>query len=251
MVSAELSASEEEEMRVSMVRSYGNSARAVERRYGLFMHIAVLMFALMTVANPAWAPAWAEAAKPIKLVVLGDSLSAGLGLPAQQAFPTKLQKALQDKGIEVDMTNAGVSGDTSSGGRDRLDWSVPDGTDGVIIELGANDALRGIDPDLTRAALTEIVQRLKARKIAVMLCGMLAPPNYGADYAARFNSIYPDLAKKFGAPLYPFFLDGVAADAKLNQADGIHPTAAGVDIIVRNILPTVEAFIGTIAEQRR
>jgi acyl-CoA thioesterase I len=242
MVSAELSASEEEEMRVSMVRSYGNSARAVERRYGLFMHIAVLMFALMTVANPAWAPAWAEAAKPIKLVVLGDSLSAGLGLPAQQAFPTKLQKALQDKGIAVD---------TSSGGRDRLDWSVPDGTDGVIIELGANDALRGIDPDLTRAALTEIVQRLKARKIAVMLCGMLAPPNYGADYAARFNSIYPDLAKKFGVPLYPFFLDGVAADAKLNQADGIHPTAAGVDIIVRNILPTVEAFIGTIAEQRR
>src|SRR3954468_9732535 len=247
MVSAELSASEEEEMRVSMVRSYGNSARAVERRYGLFMHIAVLMFALMTVANPAWA----EAARPIKLVVLGDSLSAGLGLPAQQAFPTKLQKALQDKGIDVDMTSAGVSGDTSSGGRDRRDWSVRDGTDGVIIELGANDALRGIDPDLTRAALTEIVQRLKARKIAVMLCGMLAPPNYGADYAARFNSIYPDLAKKFGVPLYPFFLDGVAADAKLNQADGIHPTAAGVDIIVKNILPTVEAFLGTIAEQRR
>jgi acyl-CoA thioesterase-1 len=251
MVSAELSASEEEEMRVSMVRSYGNSARAVERRYGLFMHIAVLMLALMTVANPVWAPAWAEAAKPVKLVVLGDSLSAGLGLPAQEAFPSKLQKALQDKGIEVDMTNAGVSGDTSSGGRDRLDWSVPDGTDGVIIELGANDALRGIDPDLTRAALTEIVQRLKARKIAVMLCGMLAPPNYGADYAARFNSIYSDLAKTFDVPLYPFFLDGVAADAKLNQADGIHPTAAGVDIIVRNILPTVEAFLGTIAEQRR
>jgi acyl-CoA thioesterase I len=247
MVSAELSASEEEEMRVSMVRSYGNSARAVERRYGLFMHIAVLMFALMTVANPAWA----EAAKPIKLVVLGDSLSAGLGLPAQEAFPAKLKKSLQDKGIVIDMTNAGVSGDTSSGGRDRLDWSVSDGTDGVIIELGANDALRGIDPDLTRAALTEIVQRLKARKIAVMLCGMLAPPNYGADYAARFNSIYPDLAKKFGVPLYPFFLDGVAADAKLNQADGIHPTAPGVDIIVRNILPTVEAFLGTIAEQRR
>lgn len=247
MVSAELSASEEEEMRVSMVRSYGNSARAVERRYGLFMHIAVLMFALMTVANAAWA----EAAKPIKLVVLGDSLSAGLGLPAQEAFPTKLQKALEDKGIEVGMTNAGVSGDTSSGGRDRLDWSVPDGTDGVIIELGANDALRGIDPDLTRTALTEIVQRLKARKIAVMLCGMLAPPNYGADYAARFNSIYPDLAKKFDVPLYPFFLDGVAADAKLNQADGIHPTAAGVDIVVKNILPTVEAFLGTIAEQRR
>jgi len=211
------------------------------------MHIAVLMLALMTVVNPAWA----EATKPVKLVVLGDSLSAGLGLQAQEAFPTKLQKALQAKGIAVDMTNAGVSGDTSSGGRDRLDWSVPDGTDGVIIELGANDALRGIDPDLTRTALTDIVARLKARKIAVMLCGMLAPPNYGAEYAARFNSIYPDLAKKFDVRLYPFFLDGVAADAKLNQADGIHPTAAGVDIIVGNIMPTVEAFLGTISEQRR
>jgi acyl-CoA thioesterase-1 len=211
------------------------------------MHIAVLMLALMTVANPAWA----EATKPIKLVVLGDSLSAGLGLPAQDAFPAKLQKALQAKGIAVDMINAGVSGDTSSGGRDRLDWSVADGTEGVIVELGANDAMRGIDPDLTRAALTDIVGRLKARKIAVMLCGMLAPPNFGADYGARFNSIYPDLAKQFDLPLYPFFLDGVAADAKLNQADGIHPTAEGVDIVVNNMLPTVEAFLRTIGEQRR
>jgi acyl-CoA thioesterase-1 len=247
MVSGVVPASEEDSMRVSMVRSYGNSARAVERRYGFFMHIAVLMIALMTVANPAWA----GATKPIKLVVLGDSLSAGLGLPAQDAFPAKLQKALQAKGIAVDMTNAGVSGDTSSGGRDRLDWSVPDGTEGVILELGANDAMRGIDPDLTRAALTDIVGRLKARKIAVMLCGMLAPPNFGADYGARFNSIYPDLAKQFDVPLYPFFLDGVAADAKLNQADGIHPTAEGVDIVVNNMLPTVEAFLRTIGEQRR
>lgn len=211
------------------------------------MHIAVLMLALMTLARPAWA----ETTKPVKLVVLGDSLSAGLGLPAEETFPAKLQKALQAKGIEVEMTNAGVSGDTSSGGRDRLDWSVPDGTDGVIVELGANDAMRGIDPDLTRAALTDIVQRLKARKIAVMLCGMLAPPNFGADYGARFNSIYPDLAKQFDVPLYPFFLDGVAADARLNQADGIHPTAEGVDIVVGKMLPTVEAFIGTINEHPR
>ncbi|MFB6446035.1 arylesterase [Bradyrhizobium tunisiense] len=213
------------------------------------MHIAVLMLALMTIATSASAQAQ-PAAKPIKLVVLGDSLSAGLGLPAQEAFPQKLQKALNAKGIAVDMTNAGVSGDTTSGGRDRLDWSVPEGTEGVIVELGANDALRGIDPDLTRAALTDIIQRLKARKIAVMLCGMLAPPNYGADYAARFNSIYPELAQKFDVPLYPFFLDAVAADAKLNQPDGIHPTAEGVDIIVGRIMPTVEAFIGTIAGQR-
>ena len=211
------------------------------------MHIAVLLIALMTVlAAPA-----ARAQGPVKLVVLGDSLSAGLGLPAQDAFPAKLKKALQDKGVAVEMTNAGVSGDTSSGGRDRLDWSVPDGTQGVIVELGANDALRGLDPDVTRAALTDIVAKLKARGIAVMLCGMLAPPNYGADYAARFNPIYPELAKKFDVPLYPFFLDGVAADAKLNQADGIHPTAAGVDIIVGKMMPTVEAFLGTIGEQPR
>jgi acyl-CoA thioesterase I len=214
------------------------------------MHIAVLMFALMTVLAAPAARAQGPA-KPLKLVVLGDSLSAGLGLPAQDAFPAKLKKALQDKGIAVDMTNAGVSGDTSSGGRDRLDWSVPEGTQGVIVELGANDALRGLDPDVTRAALSDIVAKLKARGIAVMLCGMLAPPNYGSDYAARFNPIYPDLAKKFDVPLYPFFLDGVAADAKLNQADGIHPTAAGVDIIVGKMLPTVEAFLGAINEQGR
>ena len=211
------------------------------------MHIAVLGLAFMTMANPAWA----NAPKPVKLVVLGDSLSAGYGLGAQDAFPQKLQKALQSKGIAIDVINAGVSGDTVSGGRDRLDWSVPEGTDAVIVELGANDALRGIDPAVTRAALADIIQRLRARKIAVMLCGMLAPPNYGADYDARFNSIYPDVAKQFDVPLYPFFLEGVAADAKLNQGDGIHPTAAGVDVIVANIMPAVEAFIGTITEQRR
>jgi acyl-CoA thioesterase I len=184
--------------------------------------------------------------KPIKMVVLGDSLSAGLGLPAAAAFPARLQKALKDKGINVDMINAGVSGDTSSGGRDRLDWSIPEGTEAVIVELGANDALRGIDPKITRAALTDIVSRLKGRGIAVMLCGMLAPPNYGSDYADRFNGIYPDLAKAFDVPLYPFFLTGVAGDAKLNQADGIHPTVAGVDIIVGNMLPAVETFLRPI-----
>jgi len=186
---------------------------------------------------------------PIKVVVLGDSLTAGHGLPGADAFPAKLQKALKTKGIEVDMINAGVSGDTSSGGRDRLDWSVPEGTQAVIVELGANDALRGTDPSVTRAALTDILARLKARGIAVLLCGMLAPPNYGSDYAARFNAIYPDLAKSSDVTLYPFFLDGVATDAKLNQADGMHPTAEGVDVIVQKILPTVEAFLGAISRQ--
>ena len=202
-------------------------------------------------AGPVWAQAPAASpAKPIKMAVLGDSLSAGLGLPGQAAFPARLQKALGDKGITVDMINAGVSGDTASGGRDRLDWSIPEGTEVVIVELGANDALRGTDPAVTRAALTDILKRLKERKIAVLLCGMVAPPNYGSDYAAKFNSIYPELSKSFDVTLYPFFLDGVAADAKLNQADGIHPTAEGVDIIVKNILPVVEAVLGTISGQR-
>jgi acyl-CoA thioesterase-1 len=204
----------------------------------------------MSMAEPAFAQTASPGAKPIKMVVLGDSLSAGLGLPGSGAFPVRLQKALKAKGIDVDMINAGVSGDTASGGRDRLDWSVPDGTEAVILELGANDALRGIDPKVTRAALDGILTRLKARKIAVLLCGMVAPPNYGADYSARFNAIYPDLAKAFQVPLYPFFLEGVATEARLNQADGLHPTAEGIDLIVKNILPAVEAFLGTILRQR-
>jgi acyl-CoA thioesterase-1 len=215
----------------------------------MFVHMLVLGLGLMA-GEAAFAQSPAAAAKPVKMVVLGDSLSAGLGLSASAAFPARLQKALKTKGITVDMINAGVSGDTSSGGRDRLDWSVPEGTAAVIVELGANDALRGTDPTVTRGALTDIVTRLKARGIAVLLCGMVAPPNYGSDYSARFNAIYPDLAKSFGVPLYPFFLEGVAADAGLNQADGLHPTAEGVDVIVRNILPAVEAFLGTISGQR-
>jgi len=215
----------------------------------MFVHMLVLGLVLMAGTAFAQSPA-AAMTKPIKLVILGDSLSAGLGLSASSAFPERLQKSLEVKGITVDMINAGVSGDTSSGGRDRLDWSVPEGTQAVIVELGANDALRGTDPAVTRAALSDILTRLKARKIAVLLCGMVAPPNYGSDYSARFNAIYPDLAKSFGVPLYPFFLEGVAADARLNQADGLHPTAEGVDVIVKNILPSVEAFLGAISGQR-
>jgi acyl-CoA thioesterase-1 len=232
-----------------MARSYGTFAVVVERSLSLVAHFLVLMLAL-TASEMALAPAvMATEARPVKLVVLGDSLSAGLGLSGSDAFPAKLQKALRDKGMAVDISNAGVSGDSASGGRDRLDWSVPEGTRGVIVELGANDALRGTDPSVTKSALSDILTRLKARGVAVLLCGMLAPPNYGKDYADRFDAIYPDLSRSFGVPLYPFFLDGVAADAKLNQADGIHPTPAGVDIIVKKILPAVEAFLGTIDKQ--
>ena len=185
---------------------------------------------------------WA-AERPINIVAFGDSLTAGYGLPANEAFPVQLQRALAAKGLAVNVANAGVSGDTATGGLSRLDWSIPDGTDAVILELGANDALRGIDPDIARKALDTMLRRLKERKISVLLCGMVAPPNLGVEYGRAFNSIYPDLATEYGAILYPFFLTGVAADPKLNQRDGLHPTAAGVAVIVDRILPQVEQLI--------
>ena len=180
---------------------------------------------------------------PMKIVAFGDSLTAGLGLPQEEAFPTRLQKALVAKGVSVEIVNAGVSGDTASAGLARLDWSVPDGTDAVILALGANDMLRGIDPAITRQSLEAAIQKLQARKIKVLLIGMKAAPNLGTDYAAKFNAIYPDLAAAYKIPLYPFFLDGVAADRTLNQNDGMHPNAKGVEIIVERMLPTVEKFV--------
>lgn len=179
----------------------------------------------------------------VNIVAFGDSLTAGYGLAANEAFPAQLQRALAAKGLTVNVVNAGVSGDTTAGGLARLDWSVPDGTDAVILELGANDALRGFDPAVTRKALDTMLRRLQERKIPVLLCGMVAPPNMGAEYSRAFNAIYPDLAAETGAILYPFFLTGVAADPKLNQHDGLHPTAAGVAVIVDRILPQVEELI--------
>lgn len=181
--------------------------------------------------------------RPVNIVVLGDSLSAGLGLPVEDAFPSKLEGALKAKGISAKISNAGVSGDTAAGGLGRLDWSVPSGTDAVIVELGANDALRGLDPGVTRTALDTILRKLIARHIAVLLVGMRAPPNMGPDYTRDFDAIYPALASTHPVVFYPFFLDGVAADPKLNQGDGMHPNAAGVEAIVGRILPLVEELI--------
>ena len=197
-----------------------------------------------------WARAGAAADKPVNIVALGDSLTAGYGLPNKDAFPARLAQALAAKGIAVAVANAGVSGDTMSGGLARLDWSVPPDTDAVILELGANDALRGLDPAVTRRALDAILGALAKRNIPVLLCGMLAPRNLGADYARAFDPMYPELARTYGALLYPFFLDGVAADAKLNQGDGLHPTAAGVDVIVAKILPKVEELVGRVRAKR-
>jgi acyl-CoA thioesterase I len=189
------------------------------------------------------ATATARAETPVKIVALGDSLTAGLGLPANEGFVPRLQAALAAKGVAVAIASAGVSGDTASGALARLDWSVPDGTDAVIVEIGANDMLRGIKPQVTRGALDTILQRLTGRHIAVLLCGMRAAPNLGADYGQSFESIYPELAAKYGALVYPFFLDGVAADLGLLQKDGLHPNAAGINVIVARILPKVEELV--------
>jgi acyl-CoA thioesterase-1 len=204
-------------------------------------------------ASPA-----AAAEGPVRIVALGDSLTAGYGLPADAAFPARLAKALSAKGLAVEVGNAGVSGDTTSGGLARLDWSVPEGTEAVILELGANDMLRGIDPQVTRKALQDILRRLEQRHIAVLLCGMMAAPNLGADYAQAFDAIFPELAASRHLLLYPFFLaevlserlGGIPRDRQLVLRDGLHPTAAGVDAIVAGILPKAEELVAQARSRR-
>ncbi|WP_209851367.1 arylesterase [Rhizobium herbae] len=186
-------------------------------------------------------------AATLSLVGFGDSLMAGYQLPPGDAFPARLEKALRDKGFDVTISNAGVSGDTTSGGLARIDWSVPDGTKGVILELGANDALRGIAPEESRKNLVAMIEKLKSRGIAVLLVGMMAPPNMGGDYAGRFNPIYPELAKTYGTELYPFFLDGVVEDPKLKIEDGMHPNGDGVGVMVERFLPVAERFINSLS----
>lgn len=189
----------------------------------------------------------AEDKTPLHIVGLGDSLMAGYQLEASESYTAQLQKALEDKGLSVEISNAAVSGDTSAGGRERAQWSVPDGTDGVILELGANDALRGISPDETRKNLEAMIEGFKARDIPVLLIGILAPPNMGGDYAERFNAIYQSLAEKHELALYPFFLDGVVLDDSLKLEDGMHPNAKGVAVMVERSLPTVLSFAQEIS----
>jgi acyl-CoA thioesterase I len=186
---------------------------------------------------------------PVKIVALGDSLTAGYGLTDKDGFVPQLQAALTAKGNPVEIQNAGVSGDTASDGLARLDWSVPQGADAVILELGANDMLRGVNPDVTRRALDTIMSRLTERHIAVLICGMRAAPNLGPDYGQAFDRIFPELAAKYGAQFYPFFLDGVAAVPGLIQHDGLHPNAVGVGVIVERILPKVQELIGGVRAQ--
>jgi len=183
------------------------------------------------------------AAELFRIVGFGDSLMAGYQLNTGEGFPERLQAKLEQLGYDISVTNAGVSGDTTSGGLSRLDWSVPDGTDLVILELGANDMLRGLMPEVTEQNLEKMILRLKERGIEILLVGMYAAPNLGADYIRRFDSIYPRLAEKHGLPLVPFFLDGVVTNANLLLSDGMHPNAEGVDRIVENVLPVLEPLV--------
>jgi acyl-CoA thioesterase-1 len=201
--------------------------------------ISVVVLALVMAALPA-------GAATTNILAFGDSLTAGLGVAPDDAFPVKLEAALRAKGHDVRVINGGVSGDTSSAGRERLDWVLGDDVDVVIVELGANDALRGIDPKGTDAALADILARLASRKLPVLLAGMRAPRNLGPDYVEHFDAVYPKLAQTYDVLFYPFFLDGVAAAPGLNQPDGMHPTAKGVDVIVARILPKVEELIARV-----
>jgi len=204
----------------------------------------VLLCALAFIAAPR-----IVSAETISIVALGDSLTAGYGLPAGASFPERLEAALKARGHDVAIVNAGVSGDTASGGLSRLDWAVDPAADAVIVELGANDALRGVDPAVTRAALDEILTRLNARELPVLFAGMRAPPNMGGEYETAFNAIYGDLADAHNVLFYPFFLDGVAAEADLNLADGMHPNEAGIAVIFERIAPMVEELIARVGDQ--
>lgn len=204
---------------------------------------AVLAFVLTLVPGPLEA----EDNGPVQIVGFGDSLMAGYQLPPEDALPAQLEKALAAADRKLVITNAGVSGDTSAAGLARVDWSVPDGTDGVILELGANDALRGIAPEETERNLEEIIKRLRGRGIEVLLIGMMAPPNMGTDYQDRFNPIYKRLADKYGLEFYPFILDGVVTEADLKIEDGMHPNAKGIAVITRRMLPVAERFLDRIS----
>jgi acyl-CoA thioesterase-1 len=199
-----------------------------------------IVAALSTLALAATTPAFAA---PLKILAFGDSLTAGLGLPDTDSFASKLEAALKARGHDIVIVNSGVSGDTASDGAARLDWSVTDDIGAVIVEFGGNDALRGIDPDITRQALDRILTGLAERKLPVLLAGMYAPRNLGPHYVEAFDRIYPELARKHDVLLYPFFLDGIAGQSSFNQADGMHPTAAGVDMMVERIIPSVEELI--------
>ena len=207
--------------------------------YGRFAAAVNSLLVTILLCLSALAPAAHAQSTPVKLAILGDSLAAGFGLKPEQAIPVRLEAVLKATGRDVTVVNHGVSGDTTAGGLDRLDWMLADKPDIVMVELGANDALRGLDPATAERNLDAIIAKLKAAGVTVWLAGMLAPRNFGPEYDQQFDGIYKRLAEKYSVPLYPFFLDGVAQDAALNQPDGLHPNPKGVDIVVERLLPFV------------
>ena len=210
-------------------------------RLPLFLPAAVLLAAaLLATASASRA---VQAAEPLRLMAFGDSLIHGYGLPAGETFPDQLERALDESGHAVEVINAGSSGETTAGGRARLAWNLSERPDALILLLGANDGLRGLDPADTRANLEAMLQTLDEKDIPVLLAGMRAPPNLGEDYGREFNALYPELAEAYGPVFYPFFLEGVAARPALNQDDGIHPNAEGVAHIVEAMLPAVERLL--------
>jgi acyl-CoA thioesterase-1 len=220
---------------------YGGFTATVNSRIAAFLALLLCLAASATHAQ----------SEPVKLAILGDSLAAGYGLAPAQAFPIRLQAALKDKGRNVVVINHGVSGDTTAGGLERIDWMLADKPDIVLVELGGNDMLRALDPASTERNLDAIIEKLKQAGVTVWLTGMLAPRNFGPEYVKQFNGLYKRLADKHGVPLYAFFLDGVAQDPALNQPDGIHPNAKGVDVIVERILPFVNRNLDDAASVRR
>lgn len=212
---------------------------------------AALQFIVIAAAIAAGSTTTLAQTRSVQLVGLGDSLMAGYQLPTNESFTAQLEAALRAKGVSVTIANAGVSGDTTAGGLARADWSVPDGTDGVILELGANDALRGIAPEETEKNLDAIIAKFKARNIPVLLAGMIAPPNMGGNYGERYNGLYQRLADKHQLTMYPFFLDGVAGQAALQLEDGMHPNAKGLAVMVERFLPVAESFVAAIANKSK
>jgi acyl-CoA thioesterase-1 len=237
-------------MRISFLRRgaranpLAKDSRGPAKRHSLRLYGAIIVAFLVALLAPA------ANAQPIKIVAFGDSLVAGFGLRANESFPAQLESTLKKRGQNVDIVNAGVSGDTTTGGLGRLDWSVQDGTEAVILVLGANDMLRGMEPEIARKNLGDMIRRLKERRIEVLLAGMRAAPNLGADYARKFDAIYAELAKEHDILIYPFFLDGVAGERDLNMSDGIHPTPKGVSLIVERILPSVDSLIERVKKRR-
>lgn len=206
--------------------------------YGRFRRLVQALLVALAALTPAADGQTAE--RTLRLLALGDSLTAGYLLPANDGFTAVLEKALRAKGRNVEVVNAGVSGDTSTGALERLDWAMGDGVDAAIVEIGANDMLRGMDPKITEKAIDAILTRLREKNVKILLAGMLATPSLGTEYKTAFDRIYPDLATRHGVPLYPFFLDGVAGQKDMQMTDGLHPTRAGVERIVAGILPFVE-----------